>query len=57
MLEVLAPHYTAMLITFLPMRSKEMLAHVTYASAAHADLVHDVTDSNCKRQNGHKTMF
>lgn len=34
-----------------------MLAHVMYACAAHADLVHDVTDSNCKIQNGNKAMF
>ena len=27
-----------------------------YASAARADLVQDVTDSNCKIQNGNKAM-
>ena len=33
-----------------------MLAHVMYASAARADLVQDVTDPNCKIQNGNKAM-
>ena len=40
-------------LTLLPMTSRKKLAHsVINASAGHADLVHDVTDTNAGQKNG-----
>ena len=42
-----------MLVSSLPMKSRERLAHgVTYTSSTHTRLVDVVTNTNCQTQNG-----
>lgn len=49
----LSPYGVAMLVCSLPSMSWKRLAHsILYTSAKHADLVHDVIDTDCQTQNG-----
>ena len=52
-LQIFYPQSTAMLVHFLPMKSrKKLVRDVFNAFDTHVDLVYDVTDTDCSTQNG-----
>ena len=52
-LPIRASQGAAILVCSLPMRSGKRLAYDVFdTSINHADLVHDVTDTDCRSQNG-----